>query len=1556
MSHRLTIERGVRALSKGTNVHVYLFCLLGAALALPSAASAQQSCTGTPNSGTLLSQDHCYQWHIYNWLETITLADVTIQNQSVSWDGYSTSQQQLGDLFLKTRGFPWQAPSFPIRGQAKWFVLNNGAGAGIEATGKVVGLGWGSDAAMWHWLDIPKSGGGQGNPYYQDPKVCRRALVATAVDMLMQHQEWEAEDVNNRSDFLGGQMNAWAYAYAECKYVLDSTTQRWGFEEGFAVMIDLMRQWGPVGVNANMDTRAVSAAAHVYMATNDASIKDRAIRLVRSLVFGCETCTLETYSGEAIWKEAGYVAEYNGPETTYNGVSLLHFLEAYSLTQDVPEWSFMEEPVLRMIEFKIYQYFKDPTTTEPFPVGYFDGPAGYAGRTGDSYVYDQRDRPWREVVAAALHPTEKALFRDLKAPQSGARGYVFGANDPAGWIDTAIQWWNGSPGGGFPCICTQDTSTPAAWSHDHWPTDYYYEPPNANWYAQMEQMVGANDPKVLTPFERSTSFSKVFDDEFWAYKNSDGTRQFGWFVEHVPRQWPYAAWTGGSLQTFWTKNSGIIIMSKHNKSGDDSRSYDIIDRWGAHHVWGRLTGGGSFSNATWNDNGKPVVDVSHLTGGTPYVTVRSGFQNNSGNGLDTTAALVATRFNAIANGIQITRTIKSNQSLQVTELWESLPVYLRDVEAESFMQETSIEYWDGSAWRAVGTSAVGTTKLRLGRNYGSGPQYVYVRFQEQRNVKLSSSAWVGTYQTSNALRTVHISLLQGSGAVPLPAASITYSITTTDGTGGTPANTAPAAQFGHAATGLSVQFTDQSTDSDGQIATRQWNFGNGSTSTAQNPQHTYAVAGTYTVTLTVTDDDGASSTTSKSVTVSSGQPANQPPVATFTATPTSGTAPLTVNFNASASSDPNGTALTYSWDFGDGSNATGVTASHTYTASGTYTAVLTVSDGQATDDAQRTIQVTSTGGGGGGLVSHWSLDESSGTVADDAVGSNNGTLSGGPIWRPTGGQIDGALDFDGADDRVTLGNMDVSGGSGLTIAFWMNAGTLTNNDARFISKASGTQEADHYWMVSTVNSSGLRFRLKTGGTTSTLATAAGQVQVGTWYHVAVTYDGSNMRIYKDGVQVATAGKTGTISTGAGVPVALGSQPQGGSGFDGLMDDVRIYNEALSAAEIQAIMNTEPGGGSTTQSIPLLQGWNLISSYVEPEQTAMSDVFSSITSSTVIVKNGDGEIFYPSHGINDIGGWDWQDGYAVYMTAPATLQLEGTQVLPDPMLLLQGWNWLGYPRNTAMAPDQALASILSHVVLLKNGQGEVYLPEHGIDQIGAMDPGMGYKLYIREEATLTYPANGAASKAAPALLAEEGAGMTPAIAASAHIIIEAAGLPDGEVITAWAGDRQVGSGAVNEGKALVLVHGDDPFTEDKIEGAEPEELIALKHKAAPLRLTSARNTLTETHVAEITYADDALWQVAVVPEGEVPLEFALGQNYPNPVNLETMIEYGLQEPAQVTLEIYNALGQRVRILVNEHQAAGAYRVPFQAGTLPSGIYFYRLQAGDFVETRLMTLVR
>jgi hypothetical protein len=91
-------------------------------------------------------------------------------------------------------------------------------------------------------------------------------------------------------------------------------------------------------------------------------------------------------------------------------------------------------------------------------------------------------------------------------------------------------------------------------------------------------------------------------------------------------------------------------------------------------------------------------------------------------------------------------------------------------------------------------------------------------------------------------------------------------------------------------------------------------------------------------------------------------------------------------------------------------------------------------------------------------------------------------------------------------------------------------------------------------------------------------------------------------------------------------------------------------------------------------------------------------------------------------------------------------------------------------------------------------------------------------------------------------------------------------------------------------------------------------------------------------------------------GEVPGEFNLSQNFPNPFNPITSIQYSISSKQFVKLKIYDLLGREIAILVNDEKPAGTYKVEFDASQLSSGIYFYKLQSGSFVETKKMILLR
>lgn len=218
----------------------------------------------------------------------------------------------------------------------------------------------------------------------------------------------------------------------------------------------------------------------------------------------------------------------------------------------------------------------------------------------------------------------------------------------------------------------------------------------------------------------------------------------------------------------------------------------------------------------------------------------------------------------------------------------------------------------------------------------------------------STGSGVTTSHTYNAQGTynVNLTVTDNDGAVDSASTSVTVD----------PANRAPTADAGgpySATAGENIVFDGTgSSDPDGTIDSYAWDFGDGSTGSGATPSHAYAASGSFNVSLTVTDDGGLAHTDTTSVTV--GEVVNQVPTADANG-PYSGTVGMTVAFDGSASTDPDGDLVAYSWDFGDGSTGTGASASHSYDSEGTYNVTLTVTDNDGAQDADSTTAVIGSG-------------------------------------------------------------------------------------------------------------------------------------------------------------------------------------------------------------------------------------------------------------------------------------------------------------------------------------------------------------------------------------------------------------------------------------------------------------------------------------------------------------------------------------------------------------------------------------------------------------------
>jgi PKD repeat protein len=299
-------------------------------------------------------------------------------------------------------------------------------------------------------------------------------------------------------------------------------------------------------------------------------------------------------------------------------------------------------------------------------------------------------------------------------------------------------------------------------------------------------------------------------------------------------------------------------------------------------------------------------------------------------------------------------------------------------------------------------------------------------------------------------------------------------------------------------------------------------------------------------------------------------------VAAFSASPTSGTAPLTVAFTDTSSGSP----TAWSWDFGDGSAFSTVqNPSHTYTAAGTYSVTLTVSNdgGSSTVTQNGYVSVAAPASYRSTIladnpVSYWRLGETSGTKATDSAGTSNGSITGGVTLGVAGAlasDTDTAMQFDGKSGYVSVPDkttLDFSGD--FTIEAWAKPTALNGIGGAIVHKGGATGYP--VWQYRLGITSGNKWRGTVFvGNTNVIVTDPGTPSTTAWTYLVMTKAGNTLTLYVNAVAVATTTIGGAVNTSTGI-LAIGRTGASSSDyFSGRIDEVAVYGTALTPARIQA---------------------------------------------------------------------------------------------------------------------------------------------------------------------------------------------------------------------------------------------------------------------------------------------------------------------------------------------------------------------------------------------------
>ena len=218
-----------------------------------------------------------------------------------------------------------------------------------------------------------------------------------------------------------------------------------------------------------------------------------------------------------------------------------------------------------------------------------------------------------------------------------------------------------------------------------------------------------------------------------------------------------------------------------------------------------------------------------------------------------------------------------------------------------------------------------------------------------------------------------------------------------------------------------------------------------------------------------------------------------------------------------------------------------------------------------------------------GLVAAYGFDEGSGTVLHDTSGNGNTGVISGASWK--GGHNGSALDFNGSSSMVTIPNSASLAPTGaVTVEAWVRPGTV--NSWRVVAVKEQTSSALSYGLYA-ASDAGPASLVYTNAEVQ--VKAAARLGVNRWTHLAEVYTGTSLLIYVNGTLASQQAVTGGIAEGSG-PLRIGGDSIWNEWFNGRIDDLRVYNRALSASEVKAdvstpISGTAPAGDTAAPSMP-----------------------------------------------------------------------------------------------------------------------------------------------------------------------------------------------------------------------------------------------------------------------------------------------------------------------------------------------------------------------------------
>ncbi|MEA3445613.1 MAG: T9SS type A sorting domain-containing protein, partial [Bacteroidota bacterium] len=380
---------------------------------------------------------------------------------------------------------------------------------------------------------------------------------------------------------------------------------------------------------------------------------------------------------------------------------------------------------------------------------------------------------------------------------------------------------------------------------------------------------------------------------------------------------------------------------------------------------------------------------------------------------------------------------------------------------------------------------------------------------------------------------------------------------------------------------------------------------------------------------------------------------------------------------------------------------------------------------------------------------------------------------------------------------------------------------------------------------------------------------------------------------------------------------------------------------------------------TIHNVTIMQGWSYFSTFVTPYNDSIPDVFSPVINSIIMVKNSDGESYWPFFNLNLIGDYVVGEGYQVNSTDTVICPIPGEIILPEltPIVVPAGWSYIGYLRISPGNAVDMVSTIYSNVLLLKDENGNSVWPFFNLNLIGDLLPGDGYQVLLSVEDTLVYPANSGSTKVSGILVPEPkhfekaintGSNMTLGIPLSAWDKQPAYG---DEIAVITASGNVIGSSVFTGAHVAISIWGDDIHS-DKTENIKQGESFTV------LVWNSFSNSESLMEISSWTEGNQYFKENQVSIVGNIQkkklqvVESVSSSYFPNPFNDVATIEFVIPDAGKVRINLIDNNGKTVDIICDNDFTAGKHTVSYSNANLAPGIYYYKLIHNDEVVVNKM----